>query len=243
MHSGYFANTEVARPFLDTISQAIIKYKPSVIADLGGGTGFILNELAKRHADTSIKFINIDYSAKQIEECKNREITSLKTSVLDIRRDMLIHDGHLMLIMRSLLHYFGYSGGEPFLKHLRSQMKPGEVMVHQTVCFESQEEADCANCLYTMMGTPKYYLTATGLIQTLTETDWQVIDSQMAVPRLILKSDELAERYGLSKKDVLRIREELCKRYGSQILLPDEASFTGFLHYRIFTCVARPNSE
>jgi hypothetical protein len=239
VHDGYFADPEVALPFLDTISREILNFKPDVVADLGGGTGFILSELVKRHREAPIKYINIDVSAEQLSECKYDNITSLNASASDMTRDLLVkRDSSLMFIMRSLLHYLGSYGITPFLKHLRAQMKPGEAMIHQTACFESYEDTDCINHLYKMMRTPKWYPTVTSLTQTLIETDWQVVDYK-PVPSLCLKSPELAERYNLDSEDITQIRKEMGRTYNRPtVFIPDGSDFTAFLHYRIFTCRA-----
>ena len=106
IHDGYFADHDVALPFLDAISREILTFKPSVVADLGGGTGFILSELIKRHARASIRYVNVDISAEQLSECRYRNIHSLRISAMDVKRSALVTDeDSLMLIMRSLLHW------------------------------------------------------------------------------------------------------------------------------------------
>jgi len=239
VHDGYFTDPEVALPFLDAISREILNFKPSVVADLGGGTGFILSELAKRHPEASIKYINVDVSPEQLCECKYDNITCLQTSAADIKRGALVKDdSSIMFIMRSLLHYLGCYGVKPFLKNLRAQMKPGEIMVHQTACFESYQDADCANHLYALMRTSKWYPTITSLAQILTETGWQVVECKPA-PNLCLKSPELAERYNLSAEEISQIRKEIGKKYNRpMVFIPDGSNFTAFLHYRIFVCWA-----
>lgn len=240
VHSGYFADPEVALPFLDAVSQEISDLSPNVVADLGGGTGFILSELAKRHPRGSIKYINVDISAKQLGQCKYDDILPLEVAATDITRSALVDsDGTLMIIMRSLLHYLGLRGVGRFLKHLRAQMKPGETMVHQTACFESSEDADCANQLYALMRTAKWYPTVSRLERTLIETGWQVVGSKPA-PSLCLKSGELAERYNLTTEDTARISTEVGRKHHRlAVFVPEDSGFAAFLHYRIFTCRAR----
>lgn len=240
LHDGYFSDLEVALPFLDTISREIQNCHPDVIADLGGGTGFILAELAKRHPEASIRFINVDISSAQLSECNHPDISSLPSSAENIQRGSLVKGNNsLMVILRSLLHYLGVEGLTPFLKHLRAQLKSGETMVQQTACFDSIEEADCANHLYALMRTTKWYPTISDLKQTLIETGWQVMDCTNA-PDLRLKSPELAERYGLTKEDLDLICREMSQKYFSSTVFTTTGSeFTAFLHYRIFVCRAR----
>jgi hypothetical protein len=240
VHGGYFADPQVARPFLSIISQAILSHQPDVVADLGGGTGFILSELKKQHPGVPVKYVNVDISPRQLNESRNSEIDSLQISATKIVRGNLVNNGcSLMLVMRSLLHYLGCEGVAPFLKHLRAQMKTGETMVHQTACFETHSEADCANHLYALMKTPKWYPTVINLRQTLIETGWQVVGYE-AAQSLRLISSELAERYTLSQEDVAEIRQEMVMKFNSPaVFTADNAGFTAFLHYRIFTCRAR----
>ena len=44
VHHGYFADEEVSRPLVDAIAAAMVENPPDVVADLGGGTGFVLGE-------------------------------------------------------------------------------------------------------------------------------------------------------------------------------------------------------
>ena len=240
LHDGYFAEPELAIPLLDSISREILKFKPDVVADLGGGTGFLLSELAKRHPKASIKYMNIDISPQQLQECRDDRICCRQISATGITREMLVErDGSLLVIMRSLLHYLGSGGITPFLGHLRAQMKPGEAMIHQTACFEHQEDADCANHLYALMRTAKWYPTIMNLTQTLNETGWQVVDCKPA-PELCLKSSELAERYSLSAADIDQISNELgSKYYRPEVFVPEGSNFTAFLSYRVFICRAK----
>jgi hypothetical protein len=48
IHGSYFSDPEAARPLVKAILQAIDLSHPNVVADLGGGTGFILKELLKK---------------------------------------------------------------------------------------------------------------------------------------------------------------------------------------------------
>lgn len=239
MHDGYFSDWEIAQPFLDAVSDELLSFKPDVITDLGGGTGFILSELAQRHPIFPVKYINVDISSEQLNECRYNQICSLQISAINITRNALIKDQEsLMLIMRSLMHYLGADRIAPFLKHLRAQMKPGEPMVHQTACYEFAEDADCANDLYSMMRTLKWYPTVTSLKQILIEAGWQVIDSKPA-PSLRMTSGDLAERYDLSTADINNINEAIGNKFNRPaVFIHNNSDFTAYLHYRIFTCKA-----
>jgi len=239
-HDGYFSDLNIALPFLETISREIRSAKPSVVADLGGGTGFILSEISKRHPQAGLRFINVDISPKQLCECDDKNISSLQMSITEVERNSLIKDnGSLMLIIRSVLHYMGYEGVIPFLKHLRNQLNPGEILIHQTACFETIKEADCINRLYSLMRTPKWYPTIASLCQTLKETGWDVL-SYSPAPDLLLKSADLAERYSLKEENIFQICSELGNNYDlPAIFKTDGRKFGAYLKYSIFTCQAR----
>jgi len=142
-----------------------------------------------------------------------------------------------MLVMRSLLHYLGRDGLTPFLKHLRRQMKTGEILVHQTACFETAQDAECLNDLYALMRTNKWYPTVQTLEATMAETGWQVTDSQPAAS-LCLKSAELAERYSLNIEDITRITQTIREKYSRPVIKIQGSGFAAYLHYLIFTCRA-----
>jgi cyclopropane fatty-acyl-phospholipid synthase-like methyltransferase len=239
LHDGYFSDGKIARPFLDAVSDELLRSKPNVVTDLGGGTGFILSELAKRHPASSAKYINVDISSEQLNECRDDRICSLQFSATDITRNLLIKDEEsLMLIMRSLMHYLGSDRIELFLRHLRGQMKPGEPMVHQTACYKYAEDADCANKLYSMMHTDKWYTTIDGLKRALSEAGWQVIDCKPA-PSLRMTSRDLAERYDLNSADIANINKALGNKSNRpDVFVCENPEFTAYLHYQIFTCRA-----
>ncbi|MBN2250974.1 MAG: hypothetical protein JW724_02730, partial [Candidatus Altiarchaeota archaeon] len=48
-HHRYFSDPEVAEPLTEAILSAVDAARPDVIADLGGGTGFLLKELLRQH--------------------------------------------------------------------------------------------------------------------------------------------------------------------------------------------------
>ncbi|MCX5649196.1 MAG: hypothetical protein NTX40_08895 [Planctomycetota bacterium] len=45
VHEGYFADAAIAQPFVEAVRRAVLASKPHVVADLGGGTGFVLCQL------------------------------------------------------------------------------------------------------------------------------------------------------------------------------------------------------
>ncbi len=123
LHDGYFSDPEVASPFLDAIEKIIDISHPAAIADLGGGIGFILSELLRRRDLSGVRLFNVDNSSKQLSICDNRQIALIHTSAAQVtRHQMQINDGRLLLIARSLLHYFGKSGIRHLLRHIRCQL-------------------------------------------------------------------------------------------------------------------------
>ena len=63
---GYFSDLEMATPFLSEIAAALLSAPPQIIVDLGGGTGFILEQLLARNMlEGAVLLINLDISEEQ----------------------------------------------------------------------------------------------------------------------------------------------------------------------------------
>ena len=238
LHQGYFSHAGIADPLVDFAGGVIAVDRPDVVVDLGGGTGRLLQLLAEQHPERRARLVNADLSAKQLAECNRDWIETLEVSALKIRReDIRVGDGRLMFLMRSLLHYFGRDGLAPLLRHLRSQMNSGELFVHQTACFVDEQDAQCANRLYELMRTDKWYPTINALRRSLDGSGLNVMDVRHAPP---LASSELMGRYQLSAADVLTIRDDLTGRAGANtgVLKAIDDGFIAWLHYSIFVCRA-----
>jgi len=67
MHEGYFADMAIAAPLIETITRHLSGSQADIIVDLGGGTGFILLELAARGVTANMTPVNLDCSAIQLE--------------------------------------------------------------------------------------------------------------------------------------------------------------------------------
>jgi len=107
---GYFSDPEVARPLVEAVERAIDASRPAVVADLGGGTGFVLEELLRRGL-RGIRLVNVDVSEKQLGVCEERRIVPLRASADKVVRHQLLgEDERLLLMARSMFHYFGRSG-------------------------------------------------------------------------------------------------------------------------------------
>ena len=240
VHGGYFADPQVARPLVDAAAEAIARRPPTVVADLGGGTGFILGELLKRQDCDGLRLVNVDLSARQLAECCDPRICDLQRSVTTVSRaDLLPDGGSLMFVMRSVLHYLGFDGTRRLLRHLRGQMQPGEFFVHQTGCFWLGPQRTCFNLLYQRMQTGKWYPLVGELEYLVAREGWEVVAVAPAPP-LRLDSASLAERYRLTPKQVAAIRDELAEQYGDlkSVFCPEPDGFTAWLHYHVLTCQA-----
>lgn len=240
LHNGYFADPEVALPLIEVIKRAIKESHPTVIADLGGGTGFILKELLKCQELSNIRLVNVDISSVQLSECVDDHIIHLQASVDQLTRNQLqIDEGKILFIARSLLHYFGYSGLRPLLRNIRSQLSKGEIFVHQSACFENIKDAECLNLVYKLMGTPKWYSTVKNLKSILNDSGFNVYEIRTAA-KLRLESNDLSERYQLVSKQKILIRKEIERLYGQkfEVFISSTDDFTAWLHYFIFSCKA-----
>jgi hypothetical protein len=240
-HGGYFSDPAVANPFIEIAHEAVALSRPQIIVDLGGGTGFILQELIKHSIDPGIRLVNLDLSRKQLGVTCDDRIIRLRRSLTGFRRaDASKEADQFLFIMRSALHYFGRDGLMPFLHHLRSQMKKSEFFVHQTACFDRITDARCLNRLYECMGTNKWYPTKKYLCGCLEKAGWS-ITSVASAPMLALTSDDLRKRYRLHKRRLAEIRDEVsgCCDGKKNVFSPSPDGFCAYLHYRIFTCIAK----
>ncbi|HUT26442.1 MAG TPA: methyltransferase domain-containing protein [Methanomassiliicoccales archaeon] len=212
-HGSYFSDLIKAAPMLDAAHSTAERCRPEVIADIGGGTGFLLRHLGDRLNGLRPRLVNVDISDEQLQVCRERGLDTLFCSALDLRREMLLGEvERLMLISRSVLHYFGREGQDRFLSSLRSVMEEGEMLVHQPACFASKEEKECMNELYPMMGVDKFYMTPDELRAAHERNGWKVVEILNA-PSLDLCSEDLAERYALGNTDLERLCGTL-RRYG-----------------------------
>ena len=80
-NDGYFSSPLVATPFLAKIHESLSLSHPDVIVDLGGGTGFLLSELAKELPQTNIRFVNLDCSDAQLAIAQTRGIHCVHSSL------------------------------------------------------------------------------------------------------------------------------------------------------------------
>jgi predicted TPR repeat methyltransferase len=239
-HHHYFASPKVAEPLVEAILSAVDAARPDVIADLGGGTGFLLKELLRRRPLPGVRLVDVDVSDLQLSACDDERIERLTASASTVvRRDLGVEDRRLLLVARSLLHYFGCLGLSPLLRHLRGQLRPGELFVHQSACFADREDAVCLNRVYEMMKTEKWYFTIDELEAALEVTGFSLCEVRPAPP-LRLDSGDLAERYELSAELVASIRKEVVREFGERpgVFTSSSDGFTAWLHYSIFVCRA-----
>ena len=239
-HHHYFSDEKVVQPLTEAIFRAIEATRPDAIADLGGGTGFLQRDLLRRRPLPGVRLVNVDVSEMQLSACNDERIAPIQVSAASVaRRDLVAEDRRLLLVARSILHYFGNSDLLPLLCHLRGQLCEGELFVHQSACFADEGNAKCLNRIYEMMETEKWYFTIDELEDALGKAGFSLCEVRAAAP-LQLDSCDLAERYGLSAELVASIREEVGREFGQRpgVFTSSGEEFTAWLHYHIFTCRA-----
>ncbi|MBF0319949.1 MAG: class I SAM-dependent methyltransferase [Nitrospirae bacterium] len=239
IHGGYFSDLAVAAPLVKVIAEAITHANPHVVADLGGGTGFILQQVAAALGSADKSFIAVDQSAEQLNSVDDR-FSTLKLSVGDITRgDLGAAGSSLMFIMRSVLHYFRRDRQREILRHLRRQMNAGESFIHQSACFANAAYKDMWNYLYELMNVDKWFESEAELASALSDEGWRIL-SITSAPPLHINSAELAERFQLEKDQMRQITENLNNRYSALtgFFVPEDDGFATSLHYKIFKCAA-----
>ena len=240
MHGGYFADPAVAAPLLDVVAAAVARGRPDVIADLGGGTGFLLGEILRRDLAPASRLVNADASVAQLEQVRHPRLSTVCVALDELRRAQLAQPGErLLFLMRSVLHYAGRDGLNPLLARLRAQLQPGEGFVHQTACFEEARDAECINRLYALLRTGKWYPTEADLRVRLAAAGWSVT-ATAAAASLPLSADELGERYHRTPAQLAEIRRALLEEFGDTSCVFDASptSFCAYLPYTIFSCLA-----
>ena len=240
IHDGYFSDVQVARAYVETIIREMGEHRPATVADLGGGTGFILRQLAGVPACAGARLVNVDLSNRQLAQCDHPRISRVNLCTSKVTRgDLGVGEDRLMFIMRSVLHYAGSGGSRLLLRHLRSQVKPGEMFVHQSASFANARDAGCLNLLYRSMRSDKWYPTVEELVTMLAAEGWAVRQTTPA-PALPLDSRELTDRYAQTAPDIAAIRAQLRDQFGATpgVFVPREDGFVAYLHYHIFTCQA-----
>ena len=240
LHNGYFADPIIARPLLNAIIDVLTHSPAEVIVDLGGGTGFLLSQLAAHDIVPALSLKNIDCSKAQLALTDTTGISPVHKSLEDFKRsDVAAAGQRLFLMMRSVLHYVGENGLQPFLRHIRAQAQEGEFFVHQTASFDNKDEAACLNALYSYMHTAKWYPMTNELTRYLADSGWRLTNT-MAAPSLLLTSDDLALRYALDATYLAHIRDKMAREFGAKnrVFRLTPSGFHAYLPYRIFTCVA-----
>jgi len=240
LHNGYFSDPTIARPLVKVAKEVLAKSPADVVVDLGGGTGFLLSQLASQGIGRAVALMNVDCSEAQLALVDEAGISPVHASLGDFRRsDVAAEDQRLFLMMRSVLHYLGENGLLPLLRHLRDQAEEGEFFVHQSASFDNEEDAACLNALYRYMRTPKWYPTVNELERRLVDSGWRVTET-ISAPSLLLTSDDLGLRYALDAGDLARIRDMMAREFGerNRVFRLTPSGFHADLHYQIFTCAA-----
>jgi hypothetical protein len=240
VYGGYFSDPGIAGPLVDAILQASAESSASVIADLGGGTGFILSQVASRGQDRpGTRLVCVDQALEQLKDCPP-PVDTLESSLEALERSTLVPEGDaLLLCMRSVLHYFGHEGLCGMLGRLRSVLEEGEYFVHQTICFEEEPDRDMANLVYELMGTGKWYPVTAELTADI-EAEGFVLASDGRARTLPVRSDELELRYEVGHQAMEDIRRALDEKCGGRhtVYVPGPDGFALNLDYVVMTCKA-----
>ncbi len=236
---GYFSDPAIARSLVDALQKAIERHSPTVLVDIGGGTGFILSELSRIYPNGQLRLIDLDASPTQLSGEQQHNITKIQAMAQDVKReDLCGEDDVLMLTMRSVLQYFGPSGTEPFLKDLASLLKPGECMVHQSACFDNEQNARFISKFTEMSQIGKGAPLTANLKEILGQSGWRVQDV-IDAPPLPMDSAFLAKRYKLDNNR-LRATEALGREFEEADAFSQlENGFIIRMDYKIFTSIRK----
>ncbi|HEY3278143.1 MAG TPA: class I SAM-dependent methyltransferase [Syntrophorhabdaceae bacterium] len=242
VHDGYFSDPCIAGPLVEKVRDFACTSRATKIIDLGGGTGSLLSCIRSAGIGPDVSLLNLDDSPVQLDAARSAGFTLLRASVDSFSRHEIDPEGgRCLFVMRSVLHYFGKEGLRPVLRHILAQTGPGEYFIHQSASFTHARDANCANTLYGMMGTKKWYPTVAFLRKCLREEGWRV-RAVLPAPPLRLRDTDLMERYNLDRTAIHRIRERLSRNRAvpEDVFVRTETGFSAFLHYSIYICT--PNT-
>jgi len=240
VHGGYFSDPKAAAVLVRGLCAAARALSPDAVADLGGGTGFILGLLAGQRVFSRARLIDVDRSGAQLGACLHSRVCHLNRTAQRVTRRELLPGGRgtLLLAMRSVLHYFGAKNKQQaLLKRLRMLARPGEYFVHQTACYSDKGDAALMNNIYRLMRTEKLYFTVGEIRAMLLDAGWSV-EKVIPAKQVVLESQELAHRYKLGASTVRRISSRVARSGACSAVSLNPSSFVGFLEYSVFVCRA-----
>lgn len=241
VYGGYFADPEIAQPFLTQIDAACTSAPPDIVIDLGGGTGFVLEQLECRPAFIPTTcLINLDISEEQQNCIGDSCIKKMVSSMVEFQRHEITGEekDRILFITRSTLHYAGIFGIEPVLAHIRRQMRPGEYFVHQTLCHEEPYEALLFSEFLERLHTSKWIPPVSTLRYLCNKCGFEIEDS-ITGPTLPLLPQSLMSRYKISNEEMEEIHQTLKREYpGTEVIKEEESTYTILAPFKIFRCRA-----
>lgn len=241
IYEGYFSDRNISADYVAAVMRAARAGKPASIVDLGGGTGFILQELVAAGIAEETRLINLDESGPQLAACAHPRINTREGSIQSLRREDIAKDGEsIMLICRSVLHYGGIGLQRPWLGHLRALLKPGEWFVHQSGCSGDVEAALALDVLFEMAGVEKWVPHRDALVQLLQNARFEITED-FPVPMLAMPSSEFAGRYNVRPENMARIQTDLARtcRDRPDLYRETPGGFIFSFPYRVFMCRAK----
>ena len=242
LYDGYFSDTRVAREYVAAIIRTALAHPPAAIVDLGGGTGFILEQLVAEGIPEDVRLVNMDESASQLAMCRHPRIKTLAGAIQSFRREEIVKSGErLMVVCRSALHYGGIARQKPWLALVRAQMQAGEWFVHQSGCANDIDGALALDILFEMAGVDKWVPHKAALTRLLQQAKFDIVEDFAMLP-LKMPAAVLKMRYQLTPQTLADIEAELRRICARR---PDLLAFTpaGFIFnfpYRVFVCQAGP---
>jgi hypothetical protein len=90
VHLGYFSDPETAAPLAEAVLETASRTRPDLIADIGGGTDFILGELIRRRVVSGVKLLNLDLSSAQLSAGRHPRVRGVKGTAGGFRREQLL---------------------------------------------------------------------------------------------------------------------------------------------------------
>ena len=83
LHGSYLSDPVIVQPFVEQVKEVLMKSHTDVVVDSGGGTGFLLSQLAAQGLCGGLTLVNLDGSDIQLTSARKAGITCVRALVTD----------------------------------------------------------------------------------------------------------------------------------------------------------------
>jgi ubiquinone/menaquinone biosynthesis C-methylase UbiE len=166
------------RPVHDAVLERLVDVQPTVVLDLGCGTGQLTRRLTERFPDATV--VGIDYSAGMLGEARSRVGTDAMLVRADAQQLPFRSTSVDVVVCTESFHW--YRDQTRALDGLASILRPGGRLVIASIASMTDVGESALRTLSSAGGQPIRALTARRLQRLLTDSNFDVVH-QRRVPR------------------------------------------------------------